>query len=60
MTPPKPLYVRIAHAPAMFGIGRTMIYEMASAGKLTIYKAGNASLLKVEEMEAVIQPRPTP
>jgi len=53
--PIRPVFVRIAQAPAVFGLSRSTIYEMAKSGKFKIYKAGTASLLKVEEVTAAIE-----
>jgi excisionase family DNA binding protein len=51
----KPIYVRVKDSKIYFGIGRTTIYEMAARGDLHIHKSGSASLLKVEEVEALIE-----
>lgn len=51
----KPLYVRIAHAPEIFGIGISTIYGMSDRGEIKIYKRGSTSLIKVEEMERAIE-----
>lgn len=52
--PPKPIFVRVAHAQEMFGVHRATIYRWAEAGKVTIHKVGSVSLLNVAEMEAMI------
>lgn len=51
----KPIYVRVAEAQRMFGIGKSTIYEMRERGEITIHKRGKTSLLKVEEMERAIE-----
>ncbi len=56
----KPLYVRIAHAPEIFGIGLSTIYGMSDRGEIKIYKRGSTALIKVEEMERAIEAESRP
>lgn len=53
----KPIYVRVKDSKTFFGLGRSTIYEMVARGDLHIHKSGSASLLKVEEVEALIEGR---
>lgn len=50
-----PLYARVNEAPRVFGVGRDTVYRPARAGRLTIHKMGAASLIRVAEMEALIE-----
>ena len=49
-----PLYVRMADAPAMFGLSRDTLERRAKEGAITIRKRGAASLLSVAEVQAWI------
>ncbi len=53
----KPIYVRVKDCQAVFGLGRSKIYEMVKRGEIHIHKSGSASLLKVSEVEALIENR---
>ncbi|MCP4243916.1 MAG: helix-turn-helix domain-containing protein [bacterium] len=54
-TSAKPLYVRLAKAQEVFGLHRSTFYRWAKAGEVKIYKRGPISLLKVAEVEALIE-----
>jgi excisionase family DNA binding protein len=55
MIAPKPIFVRVADAKAVFGIGRSTVYEMVKRKEITIHKRGKTALLKVEEVERAIE-----
>lgn len=48
-------YIRIAEIQDVYGISRSTIYRHVNAGKLKIRKLGSASLLKVSELEGLIE-----
>lgn len=52
---PKPLYVRVSQSQDVFGIHRATIYRWANKGWIRIYKRGAISLLKVAEIEALLE-----
>jgi hypothetical protein len=54
---PTPLYVPMTKAQATFGPSRVTFYRAAKAGKINIYHAGHAALLKVSEVEAWLSVR---
>lgn len=56
-TPPEPIYVRVCDSQAVFGIHRSTIYRRAAQGKITIYRDGGTSFVKVSEMADMIEGR---
>ncbi len=57
--PPKPdvpserkILVGIAEAARMMGLGRSSLYNEIGAGRLTVKKAGNRTLIAVADIEA--------
>lgn len=48
-------YARIHECQDMFGISRATVYRMKDRGQINIFKIGNVSLVKVAEMENVIE-----
>lgn len=51
----QPLYVRMADAPALFGLSRDTLERRAKEGCFTIRRVGAASLVSVEEVRAWIE-----
>ncbi|MBY6055345.1 helix-turn-helix domain-containing protein [Leisingera daeponensis] len=55
--PVKPIYVRVRDVQEVFGISKRTVYRLNSEGKVRIHKFGGMSLLKVEDMEGLIEGR---
>lgn len=51
----KPIFCRIADAKAVFGIGRSTVYEMVKRKEITIHKRGKTALLEVDEVTRAIK-----
>ena len=51
--------VTIHEAAAISGIGRTTLYELFKAGKLTPRKSGSRTLVLVDELERYVRSLPT-
>lgn len=51
-------YAPIPKACAWSGLGRTRMYELASAGEIVIRKAGRRSLVDLESLAAFLESRP--
>ena len=49
------IYVRVSHAPAVFGVDRSTIYRWAAAGHVRIYKRGRMSWVKAAEVSEFIE-----
>lgn len=47
--------IRVSDIPAVYSISRSKVYRMAKAGTLTIHRLGGASLVKVTDLEALIE-----
>ena len=52
-----PIYVRMSRVQDYFGLHRATVYRMAERGEVTIHRIGGASLVRVDEMMAVIEGR---
>jgi hypothetical protein len=52
---PDPIFVRVAHSQAAFGIHFSTIYRKAEAGLIKIYKCDGGSFLKTSEMTQYIE-----
>lgn len=50
-------FVKMNDATKMFAVSRTCLYNMSKRGEIRIYKFGGASLLKVSEIEELIESR---
>ncbi|WP_323775991.1 helix-turn-helix domain-containing protein [Leisingera sp.] len=53
--PVKPIYVRVRDVQEVFGLSKRTVYRLSDEGRIKIRKFGSMSLLKVEEMEALIE-----
>ncbi len=53
--PVKPIYVRVRDVQEVFGLSKRTVYRLNDEGRIRIRKFGSMSLLKVEEMEALIE-----
>ena len=51
-------YIKVSDVDRVYGISRSTIYRAVSAGKIRIRKFGSSSLLKIEEMDALIEGEP--
>lgn len=49
------IYFRPVECQALFGISLATLYRWAKQDRITIHKAGAMSLVKVSDMEAVIE-----
>jgi len=49
------VYVRVSDIPAAYGISRTKVYRLAKAGRLAIHRLDGASLVKVADLETLIE-----
>jgi excisionase family DNA binding protein len=49
--------VRIPEACRITGIGRSKLYELIKAGKLTVVKVGSITLVPVESLRELLTPR---
>lgn len=54
---PKPIYVRVSRAQEVFGLHRSTLYRMAQRGQLTIHKIGAVAVVRVDDMERLIEGR---
>jgi len=54
----QPIFVRVSHAQAAFGLHPSTIYRLAQRGEVTIYKRGGASFLRTSEMITYIEGAP--
>jgi hypothetical protein len=52
---PEPIFVRVAHSQAAFGISVSSIYRKAQAGSIKIHKCDGGSFLKTSEMKQYIE-----
>lgn len=52
---PKPLYVRMSDAPALFSVTDDTLRKWSKDGGFPIYKIGGVTLIKIAEVEAFIQ-----
>lgn len=48
-------YARIHECKEMFGISRATVYRMKDRGQIRIFKVGSVSLVKVAELEELIE-----
>lgn len=48
-------YIRVSEIPATYDLSRHFIYRLRKAGKLTIYKIGGAALVRVDDLETLIE-----
>ncbi|RYH04102.1 DNA-binding protein [Salipiger sp. IMCC34102] len=48
-------YIRMSDLQEVYGISRSTAYRAVQAGKLKIRKFGGSSLLKIEELDAMIE-----
>jgi excisionase family DNA binding protein len=46
--------LRFNDAAKAYGVSRATLYELAKKGELKIYKLGGRSLLRVEDLEALL------
>jgi excisionase family DNA binding protein len=46
----KPLLYQIPEACRQIGIGRTLLYELIAAGRLTVVKLGSRTLVPADEL----------
>lgn len=53
----KPIYVRVSRAQKVFGLHRSTLYRMAARGQLTIHKIGAVAVVRVDDMERLIEGR---
>jgi|GEM_PF-2752592 len=53
----KPIYVRVSRSQEVFGLHRSTIYRLSARGKITIHKLGAVALVRVDEMERLIEGR---
>lgn len=54
MTSHATLFVRPTQVPADYGISRATLYRWAAKGIVKIYKRGNCSFVRRDEMDAAI------
>ena len=57
--PQQPIFVRVSHSQAAFGLHPSTIYRLAQRGLVTIHKRGGASFLRTSEMIAYIEGTPS-
>ncbi|PZX19785.1 hypothetical protein LX81_00247 [Palleronia aestuarii] len=55
MTVPRPEFVRVSDAPAVYGMDRSTVYRWAEKGVITIYRRGRMSWVKASEMSHYIE-----
>lgn len=53
--PVERLTVRIPHAMAMLGIGRSKLYELIKDGEIETIKLGSATLVIADSLRALVQ-----
>lgn len=51
----KPIYVRVTDVPLVFGFSKRHLYRLVEQGKITLRKFGGMSLVKVTEVEDLIE-----
>jgi excisionase family DNA binding protein len=55
MTRHDPEYMSVDAATTRFGIGRTTLFDMMAAGRLTRYKVGQRTLVRCDDVRAIIE-----
>lgn len=50
----KPVYVRVGQVQNVFGFSKSHLYRLVDRGEIRLRKFGSITLVKVEEVEALI------
>lgn len=48
-------YLKLSEVPAVYGLSKSTLYRLRDRGELTIRKFGRLSLVRVDELEALIE-----
>ena len=54
----RPMFVRVCRSQEVFGVHRSTVYRWAERGWIKIYKRGNVSVVRPEEVEAMFNAGP--
>ena len=54
----RPMFVRVCRSQEVFGVHRSTVYRWAERGWIKIYKRGNVSVVRPEDVEAMFENAP--
>ncbi len=54
----RPMFVRVCRSQEVFGVHRSTVYRWVERGWIKIYKRGNVSVVRPEDVEAMFENAP--